>query len=88
MVSSSNRMAPVLEVAHVLWLTLIARTVPPVPPVTASDEQTISTTASLQYSPTSAGMIEVGVPALAGLRLDNARASRLKAVPQQEEVIP
>ncbi len=66
MVSSSNRMAPVLEVAHVLAGTLIARPVPTVPPVTASDEQTIRTTAPLQFSPTSAGMIEVGVPASGG----------------------
>ena len=61
MVSSSNRMAPVLEVAHVLQGTLIARPVPTVPAVTASDEQSTRTTARRQFSATSAGMIEVGV---------------------------
>ena len=73
MVSSSNRMAPVLEVAHVLMGTLIARPVPTVQAVTVNDGQSISMTVRRQYSPSSSGMIEVGVLPSGGLVLASSK---------------
>lgn len=80
-------MAPVLEVAHVLWRTLIARPVPTVPPVTASDEQTISTTACLPFSTPFAGMIEECTPQQIEPRDVSPRSTQVKRTRKANELV-